>query len=219
MKKIILIAAGVIISAASFAQLRLGVQVTGSLSSATVKSKYDLDYSKKGAGLPGAGVVVQYDLSRHISLRSGATYLQQGVKFKHQEDEFSSTTGKARLNYLQIPLHVIYNVNIAGNRIYAGLGGYGNYGTSGNVKYTLWFHTEDGGYEVIEKLKAFKSTENGGADLERMDYGLSGLAGIQLRNGLFIQAGYQQGLKNLARDKENKFRNNGAQLTIGYFIR
>lgn len=218
MKKFFLIAAGVIISAASFAQLKVGVQVTGSLSSATVKSKYDLDFSKKAAGLPAAGAVVQYDLGRHISLRSGVNYLKQGVRFKHQEDEFSSTTGKARLNYLQVPLHVIYNANIAGHRLYAGLGGYGNYGMSGNVKYTLWFYTEDGGYEVIEKLKAFKSTEKGGADLERWDYGVSALAGIQLKNGLFIQAGYQQGIKNISRDKENKFRNNGAQLSIGYFF-
>lgn len=218
MKKIILIAGGIILSAASFAQLRLGVQVTSNLASANVKSKYDIDFNKSLASLPGVSVVVQYDLGRHLSLRSGVTYLKQGVKLKHAEDEFGSTTTTTRLNYLQVPVHVIYNVNVGGTRLYAGLGGYGAYGISGEVKNTLWFYTDDGGYDFTEKLKAFKKSEEDGGNFQRKDYGLSALAGVQLRNGLFIQAGYQQGLTNISRDKEDRYRNKGAQLSIGYFF-
>lgn len=219
MKKIFLIAAGIVLSFAGFAQLKLGVQVSGSLASATVESKYDIDFNKSLVDVPGAAAVVQYDLSRHVSLRSGIAYQQQGVKFKYADDEFSSITTWTKLNYLQVPLHVIYNVNVGATRLYAGIGGYAGYGISGEVKNTLWFHTEDGGYDFTEKLKAFKKIEDGGGNLERMDYGLSTLAGVQLRNGLFIQAGYQHGLTNISKDKEDTYKNKGLQFSVGYFFR
>src|SRR5687768_8647204 len=80
MKKIILIAAGVILTVSGFAQIKLGLQVTGTLASADVKSKYDINFDKGIAGLPGVSAIVQYDISRHMSLRTGVTYLQQGTE-------------------------------------------------------------------------------------------------------------------------------------------
>jgi hypothetical protein len=47
-----------------------------------------------------------------------------------------------------------------------------------------------------------KSEENGG-NLHKGDYGLSGIAGVQLGNGVFIQPGYQRRLANISRDKED----------------
>jgi hypothetical protein len=52
MKKIFLPAGGIKVSAASFAQLSFGVQATGSLASAHVKSKYDIDFDKDMNVLP-----------------------------------------------------------------------------------------------------------------------------------------------------------------------
>ena len=103
--------------------------------------------------------------------------------------------------------------------MYAGIGGYAGYGFSVTIKNTLWFYTPDGGYDFTEKLKAFKKSEENGGGLQKGDYGLSGIAGAQLGNGVFIQAGYQHGLANISRDKKDIYRNNGAQLTVGYFLR
>ena len=92
MKKIILIAAGVILTVSGFSQIKLGLQVTGTLASADVKSKYDINFDNGIAGLPGVSAVVQYDMNRHMSLRTGVTYLQQGTELKFSFDEFGSTT-------------------------------------------------------------------------------------------------------------------------------
>ena len=199
-----------------FAQLKLGLQVTGSLASANVKSKYDINFDKGIAGLPGVSAIVQYDMGRHMSLRTGLTYLQQGSELKYSFDEFGSTTTTTKLNYLQVPVQAIYGVDAGSTRLYAGLGGYGGYGISGHVKNTLWFYTDDGGYEITEKLKAFDKLEEDGGDLEKFDYGMIGLAGVELKNGLYFEAAYQQGLANISRDKEDSYKNTGIQFTIGY---
>ena len=219
MKKFILLIGGVVLSVISFGQVAFGVQASGSLASATVKSKYDLDFDKKFRGTPSGGGIVQVKLGRNISLRSGLIFSQQGVTVKHAEDEFGSVTSKTRLNYLQVPVHAVYAFPVAPGALYVGLGGYAGYGISGEIKNTLWFYTDDGGYEFVEKLKAFKKSEEDGGNLQRADYGLSGIAGLQLRNGFFVQAGYQRGLANISRDKEDTYRNNGLQLTIGYFFK
>ena len=219
MKKIILFAAGIILSVSAFSQVRLGLQITGNLASANVKSKYDINFDKGMAGLPGVSAIVQYDISNHFSLRSGVTYLQQGTELKYAFDEFGSTTSETKLNYLQAPLQAIYNVKVGGSRLYAGLGGYAGYGLSGLVKNTLWFHTDDGGYEFTEELEAFDKIEDDGGDLLRWDYGMVGLAGVELKKGLYFEAGYQQGLANISRDKEDSYKNNGIQFTIGYFFK
>ena len=219
MKKITLIIASLILSVSVFSQIKLGLQVTGTLASANVKSKYDINFEKGLAGLPGVSAIVQYDMGSHFSLRSGITYLQQGADLKYAFDEFGSTTTTTKLNYLQAPLQAIYSVNAGSSRLYAGLGGYGGYGLSGTVKNTLWFHTDDGGYEISEELKAFDKLEEDGGDLKRFDYGMIGLAGVELRKGLYFEAGYQQGLANISNDQENSYKNKGIQFTIGYFFK
>lgn len=218
MKKIILLFSGIALSVISFAQLFFGVQATGTLASAQAKSKYALDFDKEIGIRPSGGIVVQYGLGNNFSLRSGVSYSQQGATLKYSLDEFGSTKSQVRLNYLQVPVHAIYGVRAGNVNIYAGLGGYASYGFSGEVKNTLWFYTDDGGYEVTEKLKAFEKLEDDGGDLERFDFGASGFAGVHLKNGLFIQAGYQHGIANISRDKDDTYRNRGAQLTVGYLF-
>jgi hypothetical protein len=219
MKKIILLLGGLVLGVASFAQFSFGVQATGAVGLATVKSKYDLDFKKDAAIVPGGGIVVQLDLGSRLALRSGVNFQQQGITVKHAEDEFGSVSSKLRLNYLQVPVHALYKFTTGFAQVYAGVGGYAGYGISGTIKNTLWFYTPDGGYTFVEKLKAFKKSEEDGGDLQKGDFGLSGLVGVKLANGLFVQAGYQHGLKNIDRDKENTYRNQGAQLTVGYFFR
>lgn len=218
MKKIILLFSGMALSAISFAQISFGVQATGSLASAQAKSKYDIEYDKEMNIRPGGGVVVQYGLGTNFSLRSGVSYSQQGVTLKYSFDEFGSTKSTARLNYVQVPVHAIYGVRAGNVNVYAGLGGYAGYGFSGEVKNTLWFYTEDGGYEISEKLKAFDKLEDDGGDLNRFDYGASGFAGVHLKCGLFVQAGYQLGIANISRDKDDTYRNRAVQLTVGYLF-
>lgn len=219
MKKIMFLLGVCTVSLFSFGQFSFGVEAGGRVNSATAKSKYDISFEKDARIAPAAAAIVQYDFPNGIAIRSGIGYAQQGVKLFYQDDEFSSLTSWARLNYLQVPLHVMYQHAGRSLSLFGGLGGYAAYGFSGEIKNKLWFYTEDGGYDVTEKLKAFKSAEEDGGDLEKFDVGVSAIAGIELKNRIYVEAGYQFGLRNNFRDKRDTYRNKGAQLTVGYFFK
>lgn len=208
----------VLVTAVAFSQISYGVQARGLLSGAQVRSKYDIDFEKDPVIAPGGGVVAQWDLGAVLSLRGAINFQQQGVKLKQTDGDESATTSKARLNYIQVPVQAIVRHSLGNASLYAGAGGYAGYGFSGKIKFSMWHNTPDGGYTIEEKLKAFKKAEDDGADLHPFDAGLSGIAGVKLSNGVFVQLGYQYGLTNNSRDKEGKFRNRAAEITVGYFF-
>jgi Outer membrane protein beta-barrel domain len=221
MKKIILSAAAIILSLAGFAQFSFGVQATGNLATASVKDPQDFDFSKTSKVLPGAGVVVQYAFNQHIAVRSGVNYLQNGVKLKATADVITNmnVVVENKLNYIQVPVNVLYTKSVSEWQFFAGAGGFVSYGISGKSKGKLSYTMPDGHEAVtIEEVKAFKKEEDGGAGLKRFDAGIGALAGVRLANGIFANVGYQLSLTNISRDEDVKYKNRGLQLTVGYFF-
>lgn len=223
MKKVILIAALIFISAATFAQLSVGVQAIGNLSDATVKNPVDFDFKRTMKLAPGGGIVAQYDLSSHFIIRSGVNYLQHAVELEadlSDDDGDLKVKAENRLHYVQVPLTVMYGFPVGQSRIYAGAGGYFNYGFSGKSKGTVSYVDDDDELiSITEDMEAFKKEEEGGANLKRAEFGVTAIAGIELKNGLFINAGYQLGLTNSDRTEDSKYKNRGLQLTVGYLLR
>lgn len=170
--------------------------------------------------LPGFGVVAQYELSDKLFIRSGINCLQHGVNLSAKLDPTVNlrVTAENRLNYLQVPVNVLYNVPFGNAKLYAGLGGYGSYGISGESKQTTRYILPDDDETVtIEKLKAFKKEEQGGAGFKKGDIGASALAGVKLSNGVFAHIGYQLSFANLS-ESEGTYKNRGVQLPAGYFF-
>ena len=222
MKKIILLGTGFIMSIAGFSQFSVGVQATGNLSDAFIKNDNDFDYSKSMRIMPAAGIVAQYDLGEHFAIRSGINYVQHGITLKATVDEDVQMKVKARmrLHYLQLPVTAMYTLPLENARLFAGIGGYFGYGISGKDKETLSYIAPDESMIVItEEIDAFKKEEEDGAGLKRTDFGATALAGVELRNGLFVNVGYQLGLSNIDRTEDAKYKNRGLQLTIGYLFR
>lgn len=223
MKKVILIAALTFISAATFAQFSFGVQAIGNLSDATVKNPVDFDFTRTMKLAPGGGIVAQYDISPNIIIRSGVNYIQHAVDLKADlSDDNGDLTVKAenRLHYVQIPLTAMYGFPVGQSRIYAGAGGYFNYGFSGRSKGTVTYFDDDGNeISFTEDMDAFKKEDEDGANLKRAEFGVTAIAGIELKNGLFVNAGYQLGLTNSDRTDGAKYKNRGLQLTVGYLFR
>ena len=219
MKKITLSAIGIIAAMASFAQFKVGVQATSNLSSASV-SVPGIKFNRTMKELPGAGIVAQYDASENLSVRSGINYLQHGVIVESIKDPSSDVQVKAEntLHYLQVPVNVLYNIPVGKVTLFAGAGGFVNYGISGITKQTTREFAPDGTVDVtIEELKAFKKEEEDGAGLKKFDFGASALAGINLNNGIFANLGYQLSLANIS-EGEGKYKNLGLQLTVGYLF-
>jgi hypothetical protein len=223
MKKIFFFVAGLLVSAVSFSQLSFGIHGTGNLANARVKYSEDLDYKKQMRAMPAAGVDVQYAFSRHFAIRSGANYVQNGVRVSTTLDETVNMTVRIdnNLKYVQVPVTFLYTVPVARVQLYAGAGGFVNYGISGKSKMKLSYTMPDGNEAVMEEESdPFKKEEDGGAGMKRTDYGVAAMAGVRLLNGLFLNVGYQHSLSNIEKsDDEGEYKNRGLQLTLGFFFR
>ena len=220
MKKIMLSAIGIIAAMASFAQVKIGVQAIGNLSSATVKTVPEVKFNKTMKELGGAGIVAEFEASEKLSVRTGINYLQHGVIVESVQDPTMDFQVKAEntLHYLQLPVNVLYNIPVGKVTIFAGAGGFINYGIDGTTKQTTREFMQDGSVDVtVEDLKAFKKEDQGGAGLKKFDYGASALAGVKFNNGLFANLGYQLSLADIS-EGEGKYKNQGFQVSVGFLF-
>ena len=222
MKKILLLLSVTIVSASAFSQLSIGLQGTGSITDAKIKTAADLNYKKKMKAMPGGGIVLQYGVSKHFAIRSGVNYAQQGVNITTTLDDASKMQVKleSKLHYVQVPLNFLYTVPVSRVQFYAGGGGYINYGVDGNITATLT-HTMPDGHQTstVEKSDAFKKEEDGGSGFKKTDWGVAALAGVRFGK-VFVNAGYQLSLSDIDGGQENQqYKNRSLQVTIGYFFR
>jgi hypothetical protein len=163
--------------------------------------------------MPGAGVVVQAGLGS-VAIRTGVNFLQSGVKLKGSTagGDFEAAT---KINYLQVPVNLLYVVKAGGLQVYFGGGGYFNYAVSGQSV----INAQVNGQTVKVTDDLFKSDGPEDVAFKKTDYGVSALAGIRLPGGIFANVGYQYGLSNVGGDEDNMYKNRGLQLSIGYFFR
>ncbi|MGG9964184.1 porin family protein [Ferruginibacter sp. SUN106] len=225
MKKLITILAGIVLSASAFAQLSIGVHGTGNLSSAALNTDNFIHPVKKARVLSGAGIVVNFAASEKVSLRSGINFLQHGVKITNsiESDPGNGFTiikfeGTTDLNYLQVPVNILYTIPVNNFQLFAGGGPYCSFGISGKVKSTTTT-IFNGTTEIIKSEQdAFKKEADNGAGFKRADYGVGAVAGIMLPNRLYGNIGYQLSFANIDDEEGGKYKNRGLQLTIGYFF-
>ena len=127
-----------------------------------------------------------------------------GIEFasKRSGDDGTTTT----LNYLQVPLYVLYQTQLpkAGN-VFGGLGPYFAYGIGGNTTST--FNNQP------SSVKSFDSTTG----FKRFDAGLGLTAGYEIPNSFSFRLAYDFGLANIDRNSfGDKAQNRGISLNIGY---
>src|SRR4030095_196426 len=221
-KKIIVFAAAMAIGAAAMSQVSIGIHATGNLSSAKTNMENLPGEVKKTARLlPGAGVLVDYSVGDNFSIQSGANYRKNGVTLKFDlpvEGTVLNVKMTSDLNYIQVPLNFVYKTNSETVQFFAGAGPYIGFGISGKNKIQ---GTVDGGQIVLdEEVDAFKKEEDGGAGMQKIDFGAQALAGIKFGK-YYAVISYQAGFTNLtkAEDSNEKYNTRGAQLTLGYIIR
>ena len=224
MKKMILMAGGLLLAVAGFSQVSLGVQATGNLATAKLDFPDGPDFSKKAVFGPGGGLVAQFAVNENFALRSGLTFLQNGVKMTSAmfQDGIGEIEleAKTKLNYLQIPVYALLTRELSLAQFYVGAGPYANYGVSGKSKLSYTYTDENGNKATdSEETDAFKKEEDGGTGFKRFDWGAGAIAGVRLPNGMFAQIGYQYSIGNISSDDESKYHNQGLQLSVGYFFR
>jgi hypothetical protein len=85
------------------------------------------------------------------------------------------------------------------------------------MKFNGYLPGEGGGHAISETSDAFKKEAQGGGGLKRFDLSANANAGIQFDNGIFINGGYLYGFTNLG-EKDNKYKNRGILLTLGFLL-
>lgn len=226
MKKIFLFATAAIISTAAFSQTKWGVQATGNLSNLSITADgIELFKNTPNIGF-GVGVVSDVALSSKLSLRSSLNLLQKGGRLKTNFDMGDGTGGlfpsvemNGKFYYAELPVNLVYNVDLSGGRLFFGAGPSIGMGMFGKMKVTST-NPFDPSEKEEEKIDAFKKEEDGGAGLKRFDFSATAIAGYQFKNGLYVNAGYLLGFGNLIDSPEEgeKMKNRGLQLTVGYFF-
>ena len=226
MKKIFLLAIAAIASTAAFSQVKWGVQGTGNLASTKLTMDGAEMFKKKSNIGWGVGVVSEIDLGTSLSLRPSLNLLQKGGKL---ESNFNSEDGDGELlpsikvdnkfYYAELPVNLVYNVNLASGKIFFGAGPSIGYGLFGKTKATST-NPFDPSEVTTEEFDAFKKEEDGGAGYKRFDFSANAIAGYQSAQGFYVNAGYSLGLNNIVDAEEDggSMKNRGLQLTVGYFF-
>lgn len=218
MKKVILLAAATVVATVSFSQVRFGAQVIGNAGSVSASSEDVPNFKKSMATGFGAGVVAEFPLQNNLSLRSSLNFLQKKSSVEFTPIAGKTSTIKSTLNFVELPVNLVYSIPTNGSSIYFGAGPSVGYGISGKMKYQGYM-IDDGGDAtfVNETADAFKAEDKGGAGLKRFDVSANAIAGIKFDNGIYVNAGYLLGLTNLG-EKDNKYKNRGILLTLGFLL-
>jgi hypothetical protein len=198
MKKILFTVAVLCIAGAAFAQTTYGVKLGPNFSSMSNKVDGHKETLKMIVGLSG-GVYANIPIAPEFYIQPSLMYEGKGAKAKDSDED-----GKVRLNYLTLPIDLLFKPqmpNGSGSWI-IGVGPYLGYGFSGK-------YSEGGG-------DPFK----GDFGLKRFDAGANVQLGYEMANGFNIGLNAELGLLNLVDngDSDNSARNTSFGVMVGYTL-
>lgn len=187
----------------------LSYNVRGGLNMSNMSG--DLSDTKMKPGFH-IGVGVDYEFAPNIALQSGLFFSNKGAKIEGDAsiDEIEIVSGEATMNanFLQLPIHIAYKINVTpGTKVVLHAGPYIAYGVGGKTK----FEASTGGLNVSEKIDTF-----GSDGLKEFDSGLGIGVGAEF-GSILIDLGWDMGLVNLGNnDVDAKTQN--AYLSVGYIF-
>lgn len=184
---------------------RFGFSAGAALASQSSKTSGISINSDSKAGFT-LGVMSDISLSDAFSFQPGLNFTQKGGKFDFSDLGFPGAGDvNYTLNYLELPLNVVFKANAGSGKFFVGAGPSLGFGLSGKVK--------SGSDE--EDVNFGSNTED---DLKPFDFGGNILAGYELSNGLFFALNYNTTLNNLSTESDVTTRNRYFGIRIGYLL-
>ena len=183
--------------------------------------KAGVNFSKLSASASGVTLTSSTSTGFHIggvvdigfeswSLQPGILYSTKGGTYGSAAD---GGTAKLTLNYIEVPVNILYNIPVGVGKIFVGGGPYFGYGISGTGTTTGAFTSTGSGTE--SQNLTFGSGPN---DTKNPDYGVNFLGGIRFEKGFAVSVGYGLGLGNLSNDSSGSIKNNVISVSAGYFF-
>lgn len=202
MKKLILFSVLLFGTMATSAQIRFGAKAGVNLAKINVEDSGPSEDPKSSA-------ITSYHLGGYIEFKAlPKLFIQPGLELHGLGGKLATSSGVTEANtmYLRLPVHLVTRLNLGLGSLFAGAGPYLGYGLTGT--------------QELNGLKQDIHFGNDpGDDLKKTDWGISFLAGYQLKSGINLGIGYQLGLsnnapKNLAETVTAK--NGNFSLSLGY---
>ncbi len=164
------------------------------------------------------GIFAAYSVGK-ISIQPGLLYTTKGgipysVSGSFIINDYYTRKDVLRLNYVEIPLNVLYNIPIGAGKVFIGGGPYIGIGISGKETYAI----TDISYGETSVNKGNKNITYGSGydDLKGTDFGLGAKLGFALKQGWLISFDYEYGLTNLSNDPRYNGGNKVVSLSLGY---
>lgn len=195
-----------VMAIAANAQMRFGIKTGLNFSNASAKfggEKID-DIKMRFGGQ--FGVLAQFELTENLALQPEVMYSTMGYKV---EEEGAAT--KTKLNYLQIPVNVMYKFGSGSAKPYITVGPYIGYALNGKYETEpLDDLLDEYNFKqlYVEPEKADIKFGDEFGEMKRLDFGVGIGAGVELEHFQF-GVNYSLGLANImgGGDSDNSIKN------------
>jgi hypothetical protein len=171
-----------------------------------------------------AGIVAEEPISDALAFQYGAFYSARGgnIAFTNAFDDNGipvrqETNGYIRVDYLEVPLSLLYQKrNANDSRIVVGGGPYIAVAFGGLIGFDRDFHS-NGNTKRFSALMPASIGED--EDFRRFDAGLQLHAGYEILKGIYARGRATYGLVDINPTPTGEMKNMGFALTLGYMIR
>ena len=153
-----------------------------------------------------AGIGADFEFAPNIGIQSGLFFSGKGAEYKYNSAEVKVTA-----NYLQLPVHLAYKIDVMpGTKVVLHAGPYVAYGLGGKTKLNV------AGKDLAE-MDTFKDDSSIEAfnGLKRFDAGLGLGVGAEFGR-ILVDLGWDMGLTNLSRIDNADIKTQNAYLSVGY---
>lgn len=224
MKKIIsALVASLILSQASAQHIQIKAGPEAGLNFSDTWLKIDGNKYKSSMA-PGfkLGGVVDFGFSDLISFQPGIFFTQKGatttLSSYDSSGAYISVKNKIRINYIEVPLNVLFNIGYSHEgHFMVGGGPYVSFAVGGKKKLKYAQPISGISQETTESLSI------GGAatdDVKSMDWGFNFTGGYQWRAGVILRGQFGFGIPNIlpGGNSDNHLRNWGFGVSAGYLF-
>lgn len=200
----------ILVLSASFAlaqeKTKMSVGILGGINFQNLNGKLSSGDKLENDMLLGfhGGVNVQIPIAPEFYFQPGLMFSKKGAKntYTIMGAEF---TNQIKINYVEMPLNLVYKGAIGNGFVMLGFGPYLAYGISGKQIF-------EGKSITFER----------GVDFNAFDAGANIFAGYEMSSGLFLQLDTQFGMLNIYPENKNSLndqstaKNTGFGLSLGY---
>lgn len=134
---------------------------------------------------------------------------------------------KTTINYLQIPLNIVYHKSVKLGSFFIGAGPFASIALNGRYKGYAEYSMVTNQNEVIYRNNFDRKIIIGKepqqmedytqfSDIKRMDFGVTALTGFTFTNGLLLSINYDLGLTNIRADNYDNIKTRVLGISVGY---